>query len=265
MEKYYGFVYITTNMINGKRYIGQHKFKKDWKYYLGSGVIIKRAIKKYGRENFVRDIVALTYTKEELNHLEEEFIKNYNAVYDDNYYNISSASMGGNGTMDGKTEEEIKIIRHKMSESHKKYTQENSYWFGKNKTDETKDKISNSLKGRFVGDKHPLYGIRRLDMEGENHPQAKRVICITTDKVFNTIKEAVEYYNIKSPSHIGGCCRRERNYCGKLDDGTRLEWQYYEDCDSVDKVQCTTHASQSLIVVNYDGVEYIRDINLQIN
>jgi len=34
---------------------------------------------------------------------------------------------------------------------------------------------------------------------------------------------------------------------------------------SVDKVQCTTHASQSLIVVNYDGVEYIRDINLQIN
>lgn len=34
---------------------------------------------------------------------------------------------------------------------------------------------------------------------------------------------------------------------------------------SVDKVQCTTHASQSLIIVNYDGVEYIRDINLQIN
>jgi len=34
---------------------------------------------------------------------------------------------------------------------------------------------------------------------------------------------------------------------------------------SVDKVQCTTHASQTLIVVNYDGVEYIRDINLQIN
>jgi hypothetical protein len=34
---------------------------------------------------------------------------------------------------------------------------------------------------------------------------------------------------------------------------------------SVDKLQCTTHASQSLIVVNYDGVEYIRDINLQIN
>jgi hypothetical protein len=34
---------------------------------------------------------------------------------------------------------------------------------------------------------------------------------------------------------------------------------------STDRLQCTTHASQSLIVVNYDGVEYIRDINLQIN
>jgi hypothetical protein len=34
---------------------------------------------------------------------------------------------------------------------------------------------------------------------------------------------------------------------------------------SVDKVQCLTHASQSLIVASYDGIEYIRDINLQIN
>ena len=36
----YGFVYITTNMIDGMRYIGRCKFnrQRNWKYYMGSGV-----------------------------------------------------------------------------------------------------------------------------------------------------------------------------------------------------------------------------------
>ena len=228
-EEYYGFIYLTTNMINGKKYIGQHKFKKDWKYYLGSGQILKKAIKKYGRSSFVREIIALAFSKEELNCLEEGFIKNHNAVKSDNYYNISSSSTGGNGTMDGKTDEEVKVIRNKMSEARKIYTQENSYWFGKHRTEETKDKISKSLKGRFAGKNHPLYGIRREDMEGENHHSAKKVICITTGKIFNTIKEAGEYYNIKSSSHITGCCKGKRNSCGILDNGDKLQWKYYDE------------------------------------
>ena len=46
-------VYCTTNLINGKKYIGSHKDNGDW--YLGSGVYLAKAIKKYGRENFVRE------------------------------------------------------------------------------------------------------------------------------------------------------------------------------------------------------------------
>jgi hypothetical protein len=70
----YGFIYITTNIINGKRYIGQKKFKvKDnWEIYLGSGQTLKKAIKKYGRSNFYRDIVAIAYSKKELDKLEIE-------------------------------------------------------------------------------------------------------------------------------------------------------------------------------------------------
>lgn len=50
----YGFIYITTNHINGKQYIGQRKYdkKEKWKNYLGSGIILTRAIEKYGKENF---------------------------------------------------------------------------------------------------------------------------------------------------------------------------------------------------------------------
>ena len=52
IENPYGFIYITTNMVNGKRYIGQKKFCDGWKTYLGSGKLLKKAIKKYCKENF---------------------------------------------------------------------------------------------------------------------------------------------------------------------------------------------------------------------
>ena len=65
----YGFVYITTNHVNGKQYIGQRKYDKQgkWKEYLGSGVVLSKAIKKYGLENFSKEIIENCETKEELN------------------------------------------------------------------------------------------------------------------------------------------------------------------------------------------------------
>lgn len=42
LNEYYGFIYITTNNINGKRYIGQRKYYGDYENYLGSGSILKK-------------------------------------------------------------------------------------------------------------------------------------------------------------------------------------------------------------------------------
>lgn len=85
----YGFIYITTNLVNGKRYIGQKKFDNyNWKRYLGSGTILLRAIDKYGVENFTRNTIDIAYDKDELNELEAMYIEQYNATDDVNFYNI---------------------------------------------------------------------------------------------------------------------------------------------------------------------------------
>ena len=57
----------------------------------------------------------------------------------------------------------------------------------------------------------------------------KKVICLTTNKVFDTIKDAAREYNIKSPVGITHCCRGESEYSGKLYDGTKLKWKYYNE------------------------------------
>ena len=122
----HGFIYITTNMINGKKYIGQKVFDTNsmWKSYFGSGTYLKNAINKYGKENFCREIIAIVYSQEELNNLEIEFIKNHNAVESKDYYNISH---GGESVM-----------------------------FSRKHTDKTKQQMSISFKGRIYSEEHNI-------------------------------------------------------------------------------------------------------------
>ena len=57
-------IYLTTNLINGKKYVGLDM--NNDKNYLGSGVHIKRAIKKYGKENFIKEILEVCDNRQEL-------------------------------------------------------------------------------------------------------------------------------------------------------------------------------------------------------
>lgn len=76
-KKSYGYVYRTTNLKNGKTYIGQHRHKpgEKWTEYLGSGKIIARAIAKHGKEAFKKELLATAASKEELNFLEVQLIR----------------------------------------------------------------------------------------------------------------------------------------------------------------------------------------------
>lgn len=93
-DKLYSFVYMTTNNINDKIYIGVHTTNKLHDSYLGSGTYIIKAIKKYGRSNFTRVILKFTLTKKEALLIEKNIV-NENFIYDSRNYNIKIGGQPG--------------------------------------------------------------------------------------------------------------------------------------------------------------------------
>jgi hypothetical protein len=86
-------IYCTTNKINGKKYIG--KDEKNNPNYLGSGKAFLNAVKKYGKNNFKKEIIAYTDDKNFLKDLEIYYIDYYNAQTSSLFYNITKGGIGG--------------------------------------------------------------------------------------------------------------------------------------------------------------------------
>lgn len=191
----YGYVYLTTNLINGMLYIGQHSSKEFDKYYYGSGKLIKQALSEYGTENFKCEIIEWCYSYEELNRREIYWIDFYNADSSDAFYNIAyggsnskyalrgenhpwfnrkhsekslekmrEAKQGNKNPMYGRhqtDETKHKIGEAQLGEKNHMYGKhEDTYWFNKHRSEETKRKISeNRIKnGVASGENNPFYG-----------------------------------------------------------------------------------------------------------
>jgi hypothetical protein len=91
----YNFVYKTTNLINNKYYYGAHTTKNINDNYLGSGNALKKAIKKYGKENFYREIIEFFDEPEKMYLKEQEILKDHYLKED--CYNMNSGGKGGWG------------------------------------------------------------------------------------------------------------------------------------------------------------------------
>ena len=99
MSNVESYIYLTTCLVNGKKYIGQHRpgIKKK-PGYMGSGLLINRAIKKYGKDNFKREIIVKgNFNQTLLNELEIHYIQLHNAYYSPNYYNLHPGGGIGSG------------------------------------------------------------------------------------------------------------------------------------------------------------------------
>lgn len=112
----YGYIYKTTNLINGKVYIGQHKSQNLKDNYLGSGKLLRKAINKYGINNFVKEIICICDNKNELNEKEIYWIEYYNSRNLKLGYNITEGGSGGD-TFTGISEEARKIRINKLKKN----------------------------------------------------------------------------------------------------------------------------------------------------
>lgn len=127
----YGFIYITTNLKNGMRYLGQKIFSPGWQNYLGSGVAIKKVIKEAKKNNELhtlhRDIVTVCYSDKELNQIEYDLSVFFDVVDSPDWYNL----VLGGGTSRGwhPSEETKRKIGDKAKE--RLANPENHPWYGK--------------------------------------------------------------------------------------------------------------------------------------
>lgn len=103
------------------------------------------------------------------------------------------------------------------------------HWnYGRKVSEETREKLRKSAK------ENPSKGYKLSSetkskmskaKKGSKNPVARKVVCITTSKEFDTIVEASKYYKC-SRGHISSCCNGNRKTCGKTEDGVPLEWKY---------------------------------------
>jgi group I intron endonuclease len=180
-----GNIYICTNLMNKKQYVGQtlRKLKeriRDHKNGSNSTSILHKAIKKYNKENF--KWISFSCPEEDLNWTETFLIKKLNTLVP-NGYNLDS---GGNKqkhrheTTKEKIREKAKE-RFKIKENHPMFGVhrygKDSPRYGIHWDEEHKQNQSNKMKGKFIGELNPNYGNHKL--AGENNPSARSVILIS--------------------------------------------------------------------------------------
>lgn len=93
--KKHNLVYKTVNLINSKFYIGKHSTDHLNDGYLGSGLLLKAAIRIYGKENFKREILHDLSTSYKAANIERELITE-ELLLNDQCYNIALGGTGGN-------------------------------------------------------------------------------------------------------------------------------------------------------------------------
>lgn len=177
-------VYLITNRVNGKRYVGitcrgyLERFKEHVNESLnGSSTILHNAIRKYGPNNFDVILLESNIPDEVIEGREKHYISLYNTFYKNNIgYNMTE---GGGGMCGYKHIEET---RKKLSSSLKGHVFPESRnqkikfaMTGRDYKPEWRQALSESRKGRFKGSENPFYG-------KQHTAEAKNAVSLANSK-----------------------------------------------------------------------------------
>lgn len=237
----FGYIYITTNLVNSKRYIGKHTHSSFDKKYYGSGVALNNAINKYGKDCFEVKPIDWAENHDELNDKEKWWIDLFQANIEGNneWYNI----LGGG---EGWTSYDVSGSKHPqygkpMPEEIRKKISKSKTGVSINlhHTQEFKDKMSKRMSGiKFSadtlrrmsenhadvsGEKNPMYGVHRY---GFTNPNSKKIVQLTLSgelvREYNCMLEPREF-GFPSRDIITKCCLHRKNqYKGYL-------WMYSDE------------------------------------
>ena len=177
-----GFIYVTTCKTNGKIYVGKHEFSGDKhlnSHYLGSGILLRKAVKKYGKESFERKILKICFSINQLNGYETYYIRKLDARNPEVGYNLAK---GGYGFRSGEN-------NPSFGDGTK------NPFYGKHHTDETKDKIRKKAYGTLSDE-----DLDSIDKEIRETENDKEVVDLTKESnkpEVNevTVGDAEEYFN----------------------------------------------------------------------
>lgn len=191
--KIFYIVYKTTNLINGKFYVGIHRTPFIDDGYMGSGKLLKRAIKKYGIDNFHKEILFICSSEQEMS-LREKIL----VVPDPEIsYNLVPGGYGG-WNKNLPMEENTKEILRKVN-------------LGKKHTRETKDKIAKSKIGKSLSE--ITKGKMSISQTGiKRFSQTKNKIAIqNAKKLFNELNILFQNNRQRMADHYGISRNRLRN------------------------------------------------------
>lgn len=198
-EKLHNYFYKITNLVNEKYYYGIHSTDNLDDRYMGGGDAIRAAIKKHGKENFTKEIIANYQTRKEASDHEKRFVTlelikleecyNCRTGGDNEYtFNISDdAKLKMSNSRKGKTA--TKETKTKLS---KLRTGDKNNFFGKTHTIQTKLKISNTKKGQVPPNLGKPMPEGQRKVLRETHPNRKP--CLVGDLQFSSISECAKFF-----------------------------------------------------------------------
>ncbi len=175
MKEFY-YIYQITNLVDGKIYVGAHQTNELNDSYMGSGLRIRRAIEKYGKENFKKDILEYFDSIEDMFQKEAEIV-NSNFLLREDVYNLGLGGQGGS----------LFKGRHHSEETKEKLRQ---IKLGTKHSEETKEKlrrVQQSLSPEFRKERSRKGGSHKKSEEhrqkirealsGRQRGSYERIIC----------------------------------------------------------------------------------------
>lgn len=198
-------VYLTSNIINNKIYVGVHSTWNIDDGYLGSGLKLNNSIKKYGKENFIKKILYYCLESKDAYEIEKQIVDEIFLKRKDTY-NIKLGGLGGFKHINNfgryiSYETRIKIsikakerIKQKKEEGtfilSEKFTNKN-----RKHSEETKKKISENQKGKIISEEHKekisIKAKERLS-KPENNPMYGKKHSEETKEKFRNRKHSEE-------------------------------------------------------------------------